>query len=208
MIWPDSGFKIGSIPELTWRNLLTRINTEFAHDYDSGRFRDYSVLTFFPKLAASAEMRAYGNELARLFELPVALQCSGGQIALRLPATTIETQGWHIDDVPHPGNGAVDGMPRCEAILGIYLSEVKTTDGALQFYPGSYLQIESFAKERGWNVLRRGVLPKLMGEPQPLFGPPGTAILFHPYTVHRAMANHSSHIRYALYFRYYDKAKP
>lgn len=207
MNWPESGYKVSEIPQATIRNLLKRINAEFANDYDDRAYEQYCVGTFFPKLAASSEMRAYGNELARIFRLDPSLVCDSAQISLRLPGTNPNNVGWHIDGVPHPGNGVIaEHSPQCVAILGIYLSDVmRSSHGALQLLPGSHLAIQSFAKERGWNVLRRGVLPELTCAPDAIVGAAGTAVLFHPYMIHRAITNQSEHIRYALYFRYYDR---
>lgn len=210
MFWPHEGYRIGHVPLATVQNAMRRIGGEFASDYDSQRFKEYSRLTFFPRLAASAEMRAYGSELANIFGLDTRLVCDTAQIALRIPGD-IHTVDWHMDGVPVTGNGVTsEGQPKYEAMMGVYLSQVSKADSPMEIWPGSHTQVEKFGKEKGWNILRRGVIPDLqevLGGPIVLTGEPGTAVLFHPYLVHRVLPNRSHNIRYALYFRYYDRSK-
>jgi ectoine hydroxylase-related dioxygenase (phytanoyl-CoA dioxygenase family) len=209
--WSDDGYKVRTIPVQTSDNLLRRINEEFARDFDSDRIRNYLQGTFFPELAASAEMRAYGSELATVMGVDSDLVCNSAQIALRFPGDRTETQGWHVDGIPTEGNGvpAADWTSECGAILGIYLSDViHPNEGALVVSPGSHQQVETFAKQYGWNVLRRGVLPPgstTVGAETEILGRAGTAMLFHPWLVHRVLPNLGRHIRYAVYFRYYRK---
>lgn len=210
MKWSDDGYKVRSIPAQTSENLLRRINEEFARDFDSDRMRNYLQGTFFPELAASAEMRAYGSGLASLMGIDSDLVCKSAQIALRFPGDNTETQGWHVDGIPTEGNGvpAGDWVDKCEAILGVYLSDVlQASEGALVISPGSQKEVTAFVEKYGWGVLRRGVLPPgtITVHTHEILGKAGIAILFHPLMVHRVMPNLGRNIRYAIYFRYYRK---
>lgn len=205
--WSQTGYALGVIPENHRRVLLARINEEFRRDFDSERIREYEVATFFPKLAASAEMRAYGADFARMFkDNGEGLTCDSVQIALRFPGGNMEEPRWHIDGIPYSGNGvmAVE-MPECVAILGIYLSDVERSgDGELQISPGSHLDVHRFALAHGWSTLQKGALPEVERQLS-VWGKAGTAIVMHPQMIHRVMPNRSTNIRYAVYFRYYRR---
>jgi ectoine hydroxylase-related dioxygenase (phytanoyl-CoA dioxygenase family) len=206
VIWSELGFVQTTIPETTCRNLLSRVNEEFALDFDSDRVPEYEHITYFPKLAASAEMRAYASELGRLMGVDENLSCESAQIALRFPGNRKSIIDWHVDGVLELGD---ETGRKCGAILGIYLSDVLTAeDGPIHVVSGSHLEVAAFAKAHGWHVMRRGNLPTFPpGHFGPILGKAGTAILFHPHLVHRVLPNHGPHIRYAIYFRYYERER-
>jgi len=207
--WEQTGYALDVIPGNHRRVLLTRINEEFRRDFNSERIREYEVSTFFPKLAASADMRAYAADFASrgmLKEIGTGLTCDSVQIALRFPGGNMVEPNWHIDGIPYAGNGVTtDAGPQCKAILGIYLSDVEREgDGELQIAPGSHLQVEEFARKHGWSTLRKGALPEVQNRLS-IWGKAGTAIIMHPQMIHRVMPNRSTNIRYAVYFRYYQR---
>jgi len=205
--WPVGGYFIGGELSIGLVNeLLADINAQFARDFDSALFEQYSKLTFFPKLAASGRMKNHGTALGKLYGLG-QYECKSAQIALRFPGQT--DMAAHIDDIPCPDNGVIAGAtPLCAAILGVYLSDVPARHyGALEVYPRSHLVVEMFGLQHGHKVLQQGVLPSLPSRPDIITGPKGTSFLLHPQIVHRVPRNDTPHIRYALYFRFYHPAK-
>ena len=200
------GFVLGKVEHEMWRDALEMINRHFALDFDSKRFDHYERYSFFPKLAASFEMKEIVKNIVHANLGLNHLDCKSVQIALRFPGS--RKVPLHIDGIPSAENQVVPGHEiDFEATFGIFLSTISNRSAPLVVKPNSHAVIKKFGQERGFHILRRGVLPALPDEEQVIGGPPGTAILFSPYLAHSVPTNETPTIRYALYARLFDPSK-
>lgn len=202
MRWNEDGYRLRYAPQALWLDALEMINRAFGQDFSSKEIEHYNVYSFFPKLAASYEMREIGRKIAReVFSLD--LDCKSTQIALRLPGS--KEVPWHIDGIAKVDNlNPYQAKINFEATLGLYLSNVDSDSAHLNLKTGSHVSVEKFGSERGFHLLRRGVLPENEHAVMPIKGIPGTAFVFSPYMIHSVSPNRSPHIRYALYWRLFD----
>jgi len=113
---------------------------------------------------------------------------------------------WKRDGVPSP-----DGM----TTVLVMLNEATEMGGCLYFIPGSHklgrLDPElddSTTSYKLWVVPKKEVLQIMddLGDPVPIVGKPGTAVMFHPNLVHGSGHNMSRYSRWHMYFVYNDLA--
>jgi len=127
-----------------------------------------------------------------------------GQIALRFPAANDEADGGlsaHIDGMKSKNNP--DGIERFTLCVGILLSDLPKKDmGNLVVFPGSHRQIAILVKKSGLGFGKTFLGDAIaLPEPVQVTGKKGDAVLLHFQLAHDKSRNHSSLIRYMVYFR-------
>ncbi len=115
---------------------------------------------------------------------------------------------WHQDY----GYWEKDGTPTPNLSTAcIILGEASEMSGCLYFLPGSHKigKIEpDFDAETTsyglWKIPREKIIEQMekLGDPIPMTGPPGTAILFHPQILHGSGHNMGPRPRWQIYFVY------
>jgi len=204
IVWGKSGFFLGrfsaSLAAETRKILLQHFLN--PKDYNPDRVHQYEESTFFPRLAVSERMKTLGAEVAGA-AFGKLMTCRSAQIALRFPERPAVP--WHVDKVcAHAAalmRAPIDHPFKTDAIVGLYLSPVTLDSAPLTLDSASHTDNIAFAKEHGYKMLRRGVLPKRKPEPVVIIGDPGQAIMMHPLLTHMVPENKSNDIRVAVYFR-------
>jgi hypothetical protein len=128
------------------------------------------------------------------------------QIALRfpLPEGTPQRQPQpHLDGIATSTNGVAAGrVHNFAALLALYLEDVEREwAGNFTVWPGSHLAHAAWFREHGPEALLSGMPPIDRGPPLQLTAQAGDIILCHYLLGHAACENHSSRIRYAIFFR-------
>jgi hypothetical protein len=88
------------------------------------------------------------------------------------------------------------------ALAGILLSDVPNRFwGNFTGWPGSHRQFADYFREHGTSVLKTGLPPVKLSEPEQILAKAGDMILSHYLTAHTVVVNVSPFIRYAIFFR-------
>jgi len=124
------------------------------------------------------------------------------------PAITGQIWQWHQDI----GVWRVDGCPDSRLVTTLLmLDEATELGGCLYFVRGShrepYIEApydDSIASTqlKAIPLAQMSEMVGRLGEPVPIVGGPGTAVLFHPHLVHGSGHNMSTHDRWQLYVVY------
>jgi len=133
----------------------------------------------------------------------------GGQIAIRFPiAGDPELRlGGHLDGRHSPTNGVPkDDIQNFTMLLGVALSDVDAEwSGNLALWPGSHVLYESYFREHGFEILRKGgqegMPPIEEPEAEQQMAKAGDVFLVHYQVKHGSVTNISPHPRYVIYFR-------
>lgn len=124
------------------------------------------------------------------------------------PAITGQIWQWHQD----MGVWHVDGCPEPRLVTTLLmLDEATQLGGCLYFVRGSHREPyidapydDSIAATqlKAIPLAQMSDMVSRLGEPVPIVGGPGTAVLFHPHLIHGSGHNMSTHDRWQLYFVY------
>src|SRR5262249_4253870 len=128
----------------------------------------------------------------------------GAQIALRFPV--MEKPGDlhpHIDGMPTANNQIKKGtIYTFTALCGFLLSDIPNRFwGNFAGWPGTHVSFAKYFQEHEPNILKRGLPPVRLPEPEQVTGRAGDMILSHYLTAHTVVVNVSPYIRYAVFFR-------
>jgi hypothetical protein len=170
----------------------------------------YRATTYCPELTNRApildllyETRAW--EIVESVIAPQKCKLEGKpQIALRFPV--MQTPGEmhpHIDGMYSANNSVRKGtIFSFTALVGIMLSDVPNQYwGNFTGWPGTHRMFAEYFKEHGTGILRKGLPPVKLPEPEQILAKAGDMILCHYLTAHTVVANVSPYIRYAVFFR-------
>lgn len=189
---------------------LRAINHSIGNGMDPEKVPVYRATTYCPELTSREPV------LDLLYETPaweivesaigtgkIKLEGSA-QIALRFPV--MQTPGEmhpHIDGMYSANNRVRKGaIFSFTALAGILLSDVPNRFwGNFTGWPGSHRQFADYFREHGTAVLKTGLPPVKLSQPEQILAKAGDMILCHYLTAHTVVVNVSPYIRYAVFFR-------
>jgi hypothetical protein len=189
---------------------LREINHSLGKGMDPKKVATYNSTSYCPDLIHKAPILdlLYKTPAWEIIESAIAprkFKLDGGaQIALRFPV--MQTPGVlhpHIDGMYSPNNKIRKGtFYSFTALAGILLSDVPNRFwGNFTAWPGTHSAFADYFLQHGNEVLKRGLPPVRISEPEQIIGKAGDMILSHYLTAHTVVVNVSPFIRYAVFFR-------
>jgi len=133
------------------------------------------------------------------------------QIAIRFPQRDVDAKQlpWHLDNVVR------QGINPFSLLVGVFLSETTAINsGNFTVFPGGHIKLQNHFRSNGVDTLYRNsygriITPEFdMGEEHQFITSPGDVVFCHHQLPHRASINLSPNIRYAVFFRFYNKNLP
>jgi hypothetical protein len=200
----------GAVPRPLVDRALAAINQSLGKGLDPRRLEEYRSRSFCPELQ---EDRAITDLAGRSDVWAAAESLLGagrvkrprtGQIALCFPTPGVPGRTHpHLDGMYTPTNGVPRGDVLSFTMLaGVMLSDVPApSSGNLVVWPGTHEAYQDYFRRRGPKALLDGMPDVPLGEPVPVTGHAGDAVLCHWQLAHAAGPNTSPHVRYAAYFR-------
>lgn len=135
---------------------------------------------------------------------------SGGQIALRFPRLDAQPGGrvgGHIDGIPTATNGVKPGtLAHFTMLCGVLLSDLpEEWSGNFTVFPGSHKRYNAWFQQHEPIELAGGMPSVEMGEPKQIPGKAGDVVFAHYLLAHGIAPNASPNIRYAIFFRVFNR---
>jgi hypothetical protein len=189
---------------------LRAINYSLGQGMDPEKVPTYRSTTYCPELVHKESILdlLYKSPVWEIVESAIAPQKfkleGGAQIALRFPV--MQRPGElhpHIDGLYSANNKLRKGsIYSFTALVGILLSDVPNQFwGNFTGWPGTHRKFADYFKTNGVEVLKQGLPPVKMPQPEQITGKAGDMILAHYLTAHTVVVNVSPYIRYAVFFR-------
>jgi hypothetical protein len=189
---------------------LRAINHSLGKGMDPEKVPVYRSTTYCPELVHKEPVLdlLYETPAWEIVESAIAprkFKLEGGaQIALRFPV--MQTPGAfhpHIDGMYSSSNKLRKGtIFSFTALVGILLSDVPNEFwGNFTGWPGTHKMFADYFKQHGTDILKSGLPPVKLPEPEQIKGKAGDMILSHYLTAHTVVVNVSPYIRYAVFYR-------
>lgn len=202
------------LPEAVPRPLVDRalgaINQSLGRGLDPRRLDEYRARSFCPELQTEPVITDLALR-SGVWAAAESLLGAGrvkrprtGQVALSFPTAVQPARVHpHLDGMYAPSNGVPRGEILSFTLLaGVMLSDVTAaSSGNLVVWPGTHLVYQDYFRRRGPRSLLEGMPDVPLGDPVPVTGRAGDAVLCHYQLAHAAGPNTSPHVRYAAYFR-------
>jgi len=200
----------GVVPQKQINVALREINHSLGKGMDPKRVAGYRSTTYCPEITKKPAVLNLLHETSAWSILesviaPGKVKLDGGaQIALRFPV--MEKPGDlhpHIDGMATANNQIKKGtIYSFTALCGILLSDIPNGFwGNFAGWPGTHAAFAKYFQVHGPNILKRGLPPVRLPEPEQVTGKAGDMILSHYLTAHTVVVNVSPYIRYAVFFR-------
>jgi hypothetical protein len=198
-----------AVPRPLVERALAAINQCLGRGLDPRRVDEYRARSFCPELQDDAAITGLLRQSA-VWAAAESLLGAGkvkaprtGQIALSFPTSRPARAHPHLDGMYTPTNGVPRGEILSFTLLaGVMLSDVAApSSGNLVVWPGTHALYQDYFRRRGPQSLLEGMPDLPLGEPVPVTGRAGDAVLCHYQLAHAAGPNTSPHVRYAAYFR-------
>ena len=198
------------VPQKQINVALREINHTLGKGMEPSKVSGYRSTTYFPEITQKPAILDLLHETSALKILesvigPKKIKLDGNpQIALRFPV--MEKPGElhpHIDGMVSANNQIKKGtIYTFTALCGILLSDIPNHFwGNFTGWPGTHVSFAKYFHEHGPNILKRGLPPVRLPEPEQVTGKAGDMILSHYLTAHTVVVNVSPYIRYAVFFR-------
>ena len=187
----------GAVPRPLVERALLAINHSLGRGLDPRKVEEYRARSFCPELQRDGAITDLAGGGA-VFAAAESLLGAGrvrrprtGQIALSFPAAgTPQRAHPHLDGMYTPTNGVPRGEILSFTMLaGVMLSDVTApSSGNLVVWPGSHQLFEDYFRRRGPRSLLEGMPDVPLGDPVPVTGVAGDAVLCHYQLAHAAAA--------------------